>query len=1584
MKASTFFRFFTLILGIAACVGLLSASVTQEVPRGGVHIIVTMSENHKPLPKAWVELTYKPGQEEVEVPATSVSGDELEPTHKSVSQYHRYRTNKDGEITVNNLPAGLYAITGDARAHNAQRQLITLDEAKTNEIKLELDPNSPYLELYSSKRVFTPDDKPSIEMRGFDPANKATIGYYKLDLSKIAAKGGLSRLLYSFSRPGNEGGSDPTKSSTETKKFDKAITSKDVEGIFTEPVDLPKLDEGFYYVTCQVGDNIKATYLNISTIGLITETSGKDALCYVADLVSGKPIKGAGIEAAEGAGFHRITSTDDKGLARVTVSQSISKKALVLATYGKSKAVVDFDNESSGNGRSARIFIYSDRPIYRPGDTIQFKGIVRALDGLKYKLPGAGEVKVQIRDSDETTVKEMSLPLSAKGTFNGEFATNVEDKPGEYTVNANYNGAQFTYFATIAAYRKPEFSIKVESGKKFYVYGDKASATVKAEYYFGGPVIGAKVEAYVTRRAHYSYDDESDYMDYASDEGGDSSGGHGYYQKEFQGEYNEKIEATTNAKGEAVIAFDTKTEDDPDIPDYDLDFSVSASITDASGKYFEGSGDVPVKRGDVTAALTTDRYIVDPGDVVNASLAVKRQADKAPVAGRKVTVVVGYEEWNDNKSVFTAKETLTGVTDAKGIATIPVKVGDEGSLVLKSTVSDEGGRPVKSVDYVYVEGDRTFGPPEQKFDITLDKKSYHVGDRCKVLIETSKAGGSALVTVQAEKIYATYVVDLTKKSSTLTIPVTHDYAPNVWVSAVAIENKKEKEASSKLVVDLKEHDLNVAVTPDKADYLPGDTANVTIKTTDSDGRPVPADLSLGVVDESIYALRADDTNLKKSFYPMRQDSVRTNYSFEEIYLDGGDKAGLNIPVRTKFLDTASWQPSIETDANGIAHTSIKLPDNLTSWRATAVGVSDSTQIGMTRVNFRARKPLSVRLELPSFLVQQDSQKVTVIVTNDTGQDAQVNVRFDAKGVGVGGQTLQKVSVSAARPVSLTWDLLTNQSGTAQIAARVWIDGGANDGEQRNLPIESHGRLIVESHAGEVRDETSVNFDLSRNADRYTGRLNLSLSPTLGTTIYQSLDDLINFPYGCTEQTMSRFLPTVMLASTLKQLNIRSDLQARVPDIVSTGFARLAKMQHSNGAWGWWEYDSEDRFMTAYVLDGLKRAKAAGFESDKINEDGAIRWAKKQMKEDPKSAWGSEDFLYLCFALAEYGSKDAAKEGLKRVSADSACEVALLALADHEVGDEAGSRAALAKLHGLAKVDGDIAHFPRLDWEYGDESVDFPLIALTTLVPQDPLVPKLVRYLVADRKGDMWFSTRDSSFALIGLIQYMKQSSDTGSPLDIEVSLNGAQLKRVHFDPANQFSPDLKISIPVSKLSSGPNRIEFRRLNGTGLCYFSGDLRQIELADHLLPVDSRGLTISRDYHLLEPQQMEDGNFELRPTKKSIEQAKPGDLIRVEITVASSDNRQFMMVEDPIPSGCRITEREYVDEGETWGYWWSQIIVRDDRAAFFMRYLTPGIQKLTYTMRVEQLGIGHALPPTISNMYDPAQTASGCENLLKVEE
>jgi len=624
--------------------------------------------------------------------------------------------------------------------------------------------------------------------------------------------------------------------------------------------------------------------------------------------------------------------------------------------------------------------------------------------------------------------------------------------------------------------------------------------------------------------------------------------------------------------------------------------------------------------------------------------------------------------------------------------------------------------------------------------------------------------------------------------------------------------------------------------------------------------------------------------------------------------------------------------------------------------------------------------------VPSFFVQKDAQRITAIVTNDTGKDQDVTVRIDAQGVQVNGQAAESIHVSATKPQAVTWEVQTPNSGEARFTVSAQANGGASDAEGRTVKIEPHGRLVTELHSGEIKGDTTATFNVLPTADRVTGGLTLSITPSVGASVYQSLDELIAFPYGCTEQTMSRFLPTVLLASTLKEMNMRSDLSAKVPEIVANGFARLAKMRHGNGAWGWWEYDDADMYMTAYVLDGLKRAKAAGYDSDKIDA-GELTWVKTQLKTAKLTKYNTRDFLYLCYAASQYGVKDEVVTGLKRVVPKFASEWALVALTQAQLGDQAASSEALAELHGLIRSYSDLASAKTFAWEDGAERVAFPLIALTSLAPKDPLIPSLVRYLMVSRRGDMWNSTRDSSLALVGLVQYIKSTHDNGKAADFDVSVNGKAPRHLHFDPVQELSPNLKIRIPLGELQPGENKIEFKRTGTDGLCYFGGELRQIETAEELLPLrDTIGLSIVRNYYLLEPQRLENGSMELRPSRRSIDQARSGDLVRVELTINSTIDREFVMIEDPIPSGCRITEREYVDEwsDEHWANWWSQTIVRDDKAAFFMRDLPKGKQVLTYTMRAEQIGVGHALPTTISNMYDPLQTASGGESLLRIGE
>lgn len=1543
-------KFGSLIAGGALCIALLAGGVTQEVPRGNLSGLVVMSENGKPLQKASVTLMVK---------------HDLGPDEKA---YRTFETDENGRFQLRNIVAGLYSIRADGRAHNSKERLITVEEGKDISVDLSLKPAAPYLELYASQRVFTPAKQASFTLSGFEPSKVASVEYYKLDLGKISAKQSLKDLLYSFSRPGSN--ANPEKASTSQASFKKDILSKDYEGVFTEPITMPKLDEGFYYVECKVGNLSRSTYINVSKIGLVTKSDKKSALCYVSDIESGKPIAGAQIQLPKAETLATVGSTDVNGIFQAARGDS---KDLVVAKYGKSVGVVDVDlYEGESDGKN-KIVMYTDRPIYRPGDTVQFKGIIRKFDGTNYSVPGAGTAEVTVLDANENPVEKMTVPVSARGSFTGSYTSNREDAPGGYAFKVDYGDTDYRYWFSLAAYRKPDFSIKVEPQKSFYIYGDTASAKIKCEYYFGGPVVGAKVDAYVSRSYKFDYGDDEE-EDYGSD----------YYPQGMSGEFSQQIQVVTDEKGEALIEFPTRGEGDTEAPTMDYNYTVSASVTDGNGKYFDGQGDVSVVRGDIGLNLTLDDYVAAADTNASATIQVTDQQTGKPLSDQDVVVQVGSEEWKGDEAIFHPRSEIRAArTDAKGESTIIIPTGSEGSLRLRAVARDRSGHEVVQESYLYVEGENMVGPPTAHFTVTLNKRRYKVGDICEALIQTSVTGGSALVTVEADHILSQQVVALDKPAITIKIPVTRQFAPNVYVAACSVSNMRLNEASSKLVVTIPEHKLNVEVTPDQPDYKPGDTATITVKTTNANGQATPSEVSVGVVDESIYAIQEDHTNLERDLYPMRSNGVVTSYSFEEIYLDGGDKGGGNVPIRSVFKDTADWQPVVQTDESGVARVSLKLPDNLTTWRATAVGVTDQTQVGKGVAKFRVRKPVMVRLSLPAFLVEGDVQTVTASITNDTGSDQQINVRLDAQGVDVEGSNSQRVTVTTSRPYNMSWTVTAKDPGTARFTAYATIDGGANDAEDRSIEIKPFGLERVENQAGSIRGSKELTFEVSPDASTHSGRLRLSLSPTIAGSIYQSLDQFIDFPYGCVEQTMSRFLPSVLLSSSLKEAGPEgAKWRDKIRAIAEDGFARLAAMKHSDGAWGWWTYDESDPFMTAYVLDGLDRAKTAGYTTTKIDTGNAVTWMKSVISKPPAKREEVYSYLYLLYVASRYGLADEAKAALEKTpELSGTAEWALSALTAEAAGDHVDAVRRLNKVDDILNT-GDLEERQgKHNSAYGAELLAWPLLAHVT-IGRDMLASQgLVKQLMDARKSEFWYSTRDSSITIMALTQYLKLTNEIGRTFEATLSLNGKPYKKLHFDPASIFDLDQKIEVPLSELNSGTNRLSVE-VSGNGSLYYSANLRQVVRQPKIAADGAPSLNISRAYYRLETQRLEDGSQRLLPSKQPTTQFNTGDLIQVELTVNSSIDREFMMVEDPIPSNCRVTDREYVDEGSEWNYWWSQLIIRDDRVAFFMRDEDKGRQVLTYTMRAEQPGKVRALPPTIANMYDPAQAAHGASGTFEV--
>lgn len=1541
-------RLFGLVLGIVFGGVLLSYGVTQEVQVGGIEGKLVMSENDKPLPKALVTFT----------PMSELDQEIIRPRYK--------RTKDDGTFDFHDIPAGAYEMNVSAQHHQFKARFIWINEGKlTNLDTIRLAPVDPYLKLYASQRVFTPDEKPGLELHGFIKADQVQIKVFALNLDYLYKQGGLSSALYplvSDAKKLNDAGKMVAESVHKVER-------RDAEGAFIDSVSVPDLKEGFYMVQCVADKQVEATFLNVTSIAMVSKSGGGKALGYVTDIKSGQPVSGATVMAYDAGGLRQAGKTAADGTISTTCK---GDSPVMFAKRGSAVALVGFYNDDR-NETQTHITSYTDRPIYRPGDDIHFKGIVRVGEGDNMRLPANGSMKVELHDSNGNTVATTNAALNAHGTYDGSFATDSEVDPGDWSIVSTLGKATDNLYVPIASYRKPEYTVTVKSTEPYFIIGGKASVKVKAEYYFGGPVPGAKITASIYRSPIYGFS-----------LGGDEEDANVEYEDSYEGgEYVQDVEATTDANGEATITFDTKAKGDPEDYPTDFTYSVTANVADSGDKYFSGDGSVTVVRGAFDLSVDTENYVVDTNSEVTFKVKTQSHEGKA-LGGKEVKIQMGMERYTNRSSFFEPGQSQTVTTDANGNATFKVKAEEAGTLKALATVQDDQGNKIASEASTWVSGvGAVWYPSLGSFKLTLDKKSYKPGETATILLQAEKTGGSALVTVESNAVMWQKVVPLTSSSVTVDLPVVKGYAPNVFVTAAYIRDKKFFSAEKQLKIERPDRNLKVSVTPSQQNYQPGDVASMKIKTTDEQGNPASANLSLAVVDESIYALRSDNTDLLQSLYPQNWNQVTTSYSFPEVYLDGGDKGGPDLRLRTKFKDTAYWAPDVNTDANGEANVTFTLPDNLTEWRATAIGVTDTNSAGMSKAQFKARKDLMVRLQSPMYLTQYDEQHMSVVVTNDTGKDQDINVTVASEGVNLDGNGKQTIHVEAGKPQALDFTLKAPSPGIAKLTAKAWIDGGANDGVQQELTIHPFGRKTVASLAGVATPKSDTHLDVLDTAAMTDGELVVNVSPTLTGGLVQTLPGLIDFPYGCVEQTMSRFMPAMVVAHAIGDLKLEVKGHEKLPTIARIGYQRLAKMQNYEGGWGWWEGDEGDPFMTALVLDGVDRAREAGYPAKYIDIKKAVDAAVKLSSKAPKDEWAKKswdrDRIYLAYVLARYGRKDVAAKILAGypLKGKGSAEAALAALTAYELGDQQKLSDSFTRLRENCQEGPTTANWAPEAYSWGCEPTALALTAYLTARPSDPVITKAVRQLMLTRKGDMWTSTRDTSYAVVALTKFVEQHPDpsAGKPAKADVMINGV-LQQIVVDP----QVGATVRVPIAQLKKGQNDV---RVVGSTDLYYTVMLSQFDVRKKLDPEPGVGFSIERSYHLLEARTLQNGTTRLMPTERSVDQAKSGDVVRVELKIKSDVPREYMMIEDPMPSNFRNMEGD-VDFGSAQdeGWWWSKTVVRDDRIAFFARWLPRGESTISYNMRAESPGIGGCLPTHIENMYDPGQRASWSSTNLEV--
>jgi uncharacterized protein YfaS (alpha-2-macroglobulin family) len=468
----------------------------------------------------------------------------------------------------------------------------------------------------------------------------------------------------------------------------------------------------------------------------------------------------------------------------------------------------------------------------------------------------------------------------------------------------------------------------VTAQKERYHRGETVEMAINAAYYFGAPVAGAKVHYYVYRDADWSaeYGNASDDDEYES----------GYRDSAYSNYYGESVgegEVTLDENGKAIVRVRTdirhpegvaeglKTEGEEFIPQVES-YTLTASVTDPSQRPVEGEGVATVAAGDQTASVSPEGYVAVPGKPTQVFVTL-RDAKKNPVPGIPVEISAAYDEWDAKKKQSVTKPlgtSQTATTGEDGRAILAVTPTRTGELRLTATTKDSGGRSIRAEASLWVASDGGENLNTDYGDLSLltDKRKYLPGETARVLVNTSRTGQSVLLSVEGDRVYQTITLPVRKRSTVVRIPIQEAWGPNVVLVANYVRDKRFASSETPLRVTLAARDLQVKVEPIGGDkYHPGDRVTYSVTTKTASGQPVAADFALGVVDESIYALREDDPKaLRRTFYPPRSNRVSTSFSFSVEYLGDVSKAEPDIKARTKFRDTAYWRPTSARTSRG--------------------------------------------------------------------------------------------------------------------------------------------------------------------------------------------------------------------------------------------------------------------------------------------------------------------------------------------------------------------------------------------------------------------------------------------------------------------------------------------------------------------------------------------------------------------------------------------------------------------------------------------------------------------------------------------
>ena len=1534
----------------------------------------------------------------------------------------------------------------------------------------------------------------------------------------------------------------------------------------TYKVELDKLTSGrpgMYFVLLtskqlirkqRWGSPHRAMLVQVTDIGLTARYGPRRIITMVTGLSSGQPLSKTPLALYNVKSMQKLWSgqTNAQGLAVLPGRHRLKVRGpyFLVAKGKKDKAVLIIDRGKGGRtgylslyshwGRKypkfqRRHHIFTDKSPYKPGETVHLRGVFRRLEqtplgGVGYFEKRETTLHYTITSPRWQVLKKGKVKLDKDGAFQINYKLKPLADLGNYRfrgyvkLKKRYQKHHFYNSFTVQAYRTPEYKVNVRFPKGPHFLKDKVTAKIEGRYFFGAPMIGAKVRWSLRRKAgSYRPPNQPSGFTFGIPSWGPYGGWrsrYGYrggrYRRYYRhysytGKRLKSGVGRLNSKGFLAVQAHLKPGKLKGVGTYTLE----AQVYDKNRQSIAGRKTVIGHRSGVYVGLHPTKYMIKAGTASKVEY-IAVNVDGNRIKGQKITISA-YQRVTTRKLVkkkgswtykYTTKDNVSASCQAvsdKTIRSCLLTLKKPGSYKIRAETTDSKGRKSTTLSNIYV-----YGPGyvpwktnnAERIELITDKKSYKPGDTARILIKSPFRKARGILTIERNGIAEHHPLVLKGSAQAIQLKIRSEYVPNLYVSVALVRGRvpssqlgvsgKDAEdlgrpafafGQSPLKVALTEKDIRVkiAVKPGKT-IRPGSKLQLKINTSDYKGRPVRSTLTIALVDEGVLSLLGFRTpNSLKHFHINRPAwaalkdlrrtllkrkkkkkiarNVRVNkqrivlqskrsFRFSSAKVSGtvtaADETAATPPpspspggrarrsrrldaskreeakagersrkgatrgprairVRSKFVASAYYRGVLRTNAKGEASVSIKMPDNLTTFRIMVVAMDQdkADRFGSGEDRVTIRKPLLLRPALPRFANFGDHFEAGVVVNNETGKSGLIHIFARGINIQFTGKQQKSIQIPAGEAREVRFKVKVAKTGIArfQFAAAL---GQERDAVEKSIPILLPATAEAFATYGTTHSSVAQPVIPPKNALPQFGGMKISLSSTALNGLEDAVRYLVEYPFECNEQTASRAMPIFALNKILPEFKIGqvSDLN-KMKLFATNAITKLVKAQRYDGGWGYWSGSRRSwMWISGYVTYALLKAKDAGYKIPKRTMRKAIYFLRNRLRNPHR--WERYNYsaqvmaLWVLTKMNQFMPSQSTRLYKLRKKLPMFAKAWLMVAMHRKNPADSRIKEILRILKNSVNETPSSAHFSeakteslRMLMHSEDRSDGIILDALLEVRPKLALIPKVARGLMKSRIRGRWSTTQANAYAMLAMAHYYKVYEKVVPNFTIQNWLGNGYLGQTKFKGRSMTVVDQHV--PMGFLKKQKNKTLILAKKGKGRVYYRIGLRYAPKSLKLPPAE-QGFAVKRTY---EPVDGKDTVVR----KKGHWQIKAGSYVRVRLQVVVPGRRFYAAVVDPLPAGLEAVNLSFKTSASSRlrnklnniyydsHSWYSRFAFnhkekRDSMVVMFANRLPAGVYEYTYLARATTIGSFIAPPTRAEEMYEPEVFGRAATDFVRV--